>query len=280
MSVRRMLVTPKKAAEFLKKPNKNPVKWRAVERYAKEMTTGKWRETGEVILIDRDGVLQDGNHRMQAIVNSGMSFHFYVITGCDPADFHVINTGKKRGAADVLAIAGHGNYNQLSAVARLCMSIENGIKITREGVSPHEVLSYVEKHPDVAEYTEEGYRIYSETNQIVQGSLIGAYYYVFSRIDAQKASLFWGRFENLNGGPGCPAAALLRAFAKDATAVKKMSRAQRAGLIVRAWNAFYNGRKLKRLSVNDGLDNDRIAGLKSGKRTKAQRPAHVPNISA
>jgi hypothetical protein len=121
-------ITPEMAARWLSRNSKNrrlnPL---AINRIAKEIKAGLFRErTGNTIIIDRDGNLQDGQHRLAAIVQTGISLRLWVLFGADPDDFQVIDIGGagRRTDGQILAMSGVPNATGLRATAhsylRMC----------------------------------------------------------------------------------------------------------------------------------------------------------------
>ncbi len=66
------VMTPQEAARLLacNGHNRN-VSEVLVERYARDMRCGAWKQNGEPILVARDGTLLDGQHRLLAIQRAG-----------------------------------------------------------------------------------------------------------------------------------------------------------------------------------------------------------------
>jgi hypothetical protein len=123
-------VTPSMASEWLTKNTHNrPLRPGVVQRYTKDMVNGLWRHpTGEAIIFDRLGRLQQGQHRLTAVIKSGCTITFLVVTNADPADFTVIDSGAARSAGDVLSMAGVLNGKNVAAIARnlRLMSTQSG----------------------------------------------------------------------------------------------------------------------------------------------------------
>lgn len=113
-------VTPSLASEWLTKNTHNrPLRPGVVQRYVNDMLHGLWRHpTGEAIIFDRLGRLQQGQHRLTAVVKSGCTITFLVVTNADPSDFTVIDSGAPRSAGDVLSMAGVMNGKNVAAIAR------------------------------------------------------------------------------------------------------------------------------------------------------------------
>lgn len=79
---------------------------------------GQWRLTHQGIALSAAGALQDGQHRLTAILRSGIPVQLQVSI-LEEDVFDVIDTGRARGPRDVLAIAGHAHAQRLPAAIRL-----------------------------------------------------------------------------------------------------------------------------------------------------------------
>jgi hypothetical protein len=100
-------IGPIEAEKYLKNNSFNrPFKPRHMLFLSRQMTQKLWRKTAEPIIFDKDDQLQDGQHRLKAIMNSGTTQDFFVIRGAEPEAFDVMDTGKKRSYHDALYIAG------------------------------------------------------------------------------------------------------------------------------------------------------------------------------
>lgn len=73
------LITPKKAAEYLKHNTLNrPIRSRHLEILMREMTSGNWKLTHQGIAFDEAGNLLDGQHRLTAVVLTGVTIESLV----------------------------------------------------------------------------------------------------------------------------------------------------------------------------------------------------------
>lgn len=106
-----MLVTPEIAKDWLENRNlhnrrKSNV---AARKYAKAIRSDRWKCTHEGIAFDREGFLIDGQHRLMAIVDTGIAVKLFVIPfveGMDEDTFSVLNSGNRRQAAQMLHFPG------------------------------------------------------------------------------------------------------------------------------------------------------------------------------
>lgn len=115
------LVTPKKAEFYL---NRNQINRKLydgrAEQYATDMANGKWTRCVTPISFYVDGNIADGQHRLWAIVMTGISQRFIIVTGLTRADGLNIDTGLTRSVVDAARIAGveHAVNNTLLTAAR------------------------------------------------------------------------------------------------------------------------------------------------------------------
>jgi hypothetical protein len=117
---RYMLVTPALAAALLERNSRNRPIYKANVRTFKDfMEEGLWRFTHEAVALDQNGILQDGQHRLTSIVESGVPQGILIFVGMPPENFSVIGTGKTRNNADTLGLITEGNLGQKASVVRL-----------------------------------------------------------------------------------------------------------------------------------------------------------------
>jgi len=112
-------VTPVKAAEYLARNTANrPLSQRTVRDFAQAMRRGEWRVTHQGIAFDTTGALVDGQHRLAAIIEAEVPVEVTVFTEVPVGAFDVLDTGKRRNAADVLAIDGEKSAVTLAVMIR------------------------------------------------------------------------------------------------------------------------------------------------------------------
>lgn len=95
-NVRIIRVTPEDAIELLSSnfAGQRKIKKTNVTRLAKSMSDGKWDPyLGDLIRMTRDGVLVDGQHRLEAVVQSEVTCDFLFSNDFDVSDFPYIDTG-------------------------------------------------------------------------------------------------------------------------------------------------------------------------------------------
>jgi len=115
----RMIITPEIATAMLQYNTDNrPVSESNVDRLASEIAKGAWMETPVPVIFSDKGRLIDGQHRLQAVLKSGLAIESWVAFGAKDEAFAVIDTGRKRTGGDVFAIHGVPNSNAMAATTK------------------------------------------------------------------------------------------------------------------------------------------------------------------
>lgn len=150
------LITPDLARSILRNNLSNrKLSKKKVEDYARLMKNGMWEENGESIVINEDGVLTNGQHRLHAVIKSNHSYMAVLVTDVKSSKkvMSTFDTGKTRTASDVLSLNGYKNTNQIASIVSAIMANNiNSDQLLRSGVSMrstnYEVLKYYEDNKE------------------------------------------------------------------------------------------------------------------------------------
>lgn len=162
-------MTPRLAKDYLARNVKNrKVKNATLNFYIQQMKNGNWKENGEPIIIDRNGLVKDGQHRLMAVVYSGHSYRVPIISNVSPEVMDTIDTGTNRSSADVLHLEG---FKDSVLVSSLTKSILNKDFQKRSShstkISNADILDYAQKNKSyIYEITKEGRKI--DTLQVLR----------------------------------------------------------------------------------------------------------------
>jgi len=100
-TVRQM--TPDLAMSILEKNTGNrTIRPSKVSEYAIVIRNGDWQLTPQGVIISKDGRLLDGQHRLHAIVKSGVTVPMVVSEGVDEELYKYLDRGAARSTADAL----------------------------------------------------------------------------------------------------------------------------------------------------------------------------------
>lgn len=116
-------VTPKQAAEWLKLNKKNrKLRDGVVKKYASDMRSGRWEEgNADPIVINSDGVLENGQHRLHAVIASGATVQMFVIRGAESA-MGTYDIGAGRSTSDYLRIRGVNADARMIGIVRFVLT--------------------------------------------------------------------------------------------------------------------------------------------------------------
>lgn len=248
----RKKITPEVAAEWLKKNVGNrPLSKAVVEFYAACMRRGEWVFAGDPIRFDQDGNLIDGQHRLAAVVLSGVTVEAVVITGLARNEvMPALDQGSVRTRGHILAIAGHANYRSLAGALAWLYRYETGNLLkTRSGArdSRYQMLELLAKNPKLPESVSLITAL-KKARKLVPEGAAAFLHYVFSKHDAKAAT---GFFRALDSGAdleqGDPIYVLRETLLEDRSpkTYRKLSPLHRAAITVKAWNAFRAEEKVR-----------------------------------
>lgn len=244
------LVTVNQAQAWLAHKVKNrPVYTSVVNEYKRHMMSGNWTDkTAEPIKIAKSGKLLDGQHRLTALIQSGLkSLWLPVARDLEEDVFDVLDSGKRRNGTDLLAIE---EYKHPSKVAKLVRFIEayraGRYDSDARGHGLHLTAREILQLADVNKRKYEKLAAQGATWQTKSGKLLpeaifaGMYYFIEKVSDKDYA---WDFFESLatslNIQKGDPVAVLRRTLSQWKSNPRQRVRARENVLIVTvAWNAY------------------------------------------
>ena len=131
MRAKMMLITPSIADGMLKLnvSNRRQRRWWA-EALAAAMRRGEWKATHQGIAFSISGKLIDGQHRLMAIVKSGISQLMLVVYDVPDDAFSVLDIGVKRTISDTTGLS-----KKTAEACRLAAAIVNGGSVTPQQVT-------------------------------------------------------------------------------------------------------------------------------------------------
>lgn len=153
-----MTVTPEIAMQWLEKNTKNRcLKPRQVDVLAKEIQEGRWCLNALPIIFAQTGELIDGQHRLHAVIKTGIPIETLVVFGVDDPDaFKTIDTNHlNRSTSQLLDIMGKKkNAIQLAAIAKRLLHWDNTVDKSKfsltndawQRISQDSILIYADTH--------------------------------------------------------------------------------------------------------------------------------------
>ncbi|MEO9611775.1 MAG: hypothetical protein ABJG86_00575 [Nitratireductor sp.] len=258
-------ITPERASALLERNDGNRrIAAAVVDKYARDINADNWQLNGQTIKIGHTGRLLDGQHRCAAAVRSGRSFRTIIVEGLDEEVFDTFDLGASRSVADILIDRREQNTSVLAATLRQVWLLRNGlIQLRTATPSVAELLNVLETEPEIRESVRNSHKI----RTLMAPALGCALHYLFSRSNAGKAQKFVDRLgDGADLHKGDPILMLREKLIRDRGSKKRsMADAERAAVIIKAWNAFVAGSKLHTLRwINSGPRREEFPTIAGG----------------
>lgn len=236
-------VTPETASIILaNNPNNRTVSKTKTNEYASLMAAGMWALNGQALIIDEDGALIDGQHRLHACMISGVPFQSLVVRGIPSTAKITIDRGRVRTIGDDISMAGIPYGNAIAACVSRLFQIATG----NVGVNspPAMTWDFVQRNPFIATAVKEGMKC-----KYGCGPGASALYFIAERRslrhigDKMITTLFTGEPAYHND----PFFVLRERSIAVAQKRQPLTRGMRMELEASAWDAFRNGEPRKNL---------------------------------
>ena len=228
-------ITPEYASALLaRNPANRNLRLSKLAQYESDMREGRFVYNGETIIVSPEGMLNDGQHRLWACVNSGVPFRTRLVVGVPRATRTTIDTGATKGPSDFLSFDGYQNTGTASAIARYILTWSDERNLSkRSQISSTAIIDLVQKDDllrEIAAWVDaQKYRF----KNMVKGSIVGFSYYLFAQVAPKEAHDFMTQFrEGSMLSQKSPIYLLREKFRTDT----KLTDMQKVEAMIRAWN--------------------------------------------
>ena len=266
IEVRFETITPQLAKDLLSGNLHNrSVSKNRVHYYAEIMKRGEWDgRNGESIKITRDGEITDGQHRLLAVIESGIPTEMMVVYNVSLQSQETIDQGRPRSLTDIFTLRGYKNAKYLSSISKALVRWEKnspqdafrfgimGANMPTNG----ECLAFVSIHNDqLQEAISKGRIVGTAIKQSI--TVFGILYYKLAEIEPDEADSF---FSHLATGEGLtdkdPIFMLRKVMLKIALNPNiKPPAVWVAAITIKAWNAWTTGNEIRLLRFKTHGDN-------------------------
>lgn len=241
-------ITPAMARAMLaRNPSNRRVSESTVSKIARDIEAGNFVVNGESIIVANDGSLNDGQHRLCAVVEADMPITSVVVFGPARETRVTVDQGRSKMVGDYLAMEGHRDSNALAAAAGYVWQWQNlGRLSSQAGERPNkgEVLALVEAHPNLAK------SVHAVGGNGVAGrGLLAFCHWAFAVTSSQGAADEF--MSALISGANLLSRDPILYARNRLMSDRRLSPNEKAKLIFRAWNAHRRGETPKTLTVND-----------------------------
>lgn len=234
-------ITPAEAKDMLARNTDNRRARRAViDKYARDMESGAWAENGDAISFATDGTLLNGQHRLSAIVQSGVTTMCLVVRGLPHAAQDTMDDLAKRTLGDTFNFHGIQNPNHAAAIVRRVVLWINGEK-TNSGSSyqptKSEALELFRRDHTVAIAINAASEM--RKRALTSPSLTGLTWWLFWNIDESDCQQFW---ESLHTGVGLadtdPIYLLREQIMRYNARAERVPETAYLAWVIKAWNHY------------------------------------------
>ena len=274
IEIKTMSIGPDQAKALLSTNIKNrDLSQSFVNRYAADMLNHNWSDDVSMIRVDEEGNLQDGQHRLEAVVQSGTTQSFVVAENCPVDDFKKLDLGRGRTSRDALTVLGYKRPRIMSGAIRL-VSLWNRGKLTEStvkyqtesgtpNVNSHlskadtinQAIEYAKKHPMVNPLIESACG-FQKSFRIVPASVFGAFLFKANELGdttTDFAKEFLAEFVDCNGKPGTATHSLFTKLVQQSKQNINYGLPNRLALFVVAWNAWIKGKPRIQIIAKGGV---------------------------
>jgi hypothetical protein len=242
-------ITPRMAEKMLEHNHANrKIRKTVVAKYALDMANDRWRLKGQTpILLDRQGNLVNGQHRLAACVQSGASFQTYIIHNAEAEDVDMADSGLNRTLGDVLGWRGEANPNKLAQVVRIAWLYETGrLDAIKLSASPTraEAVEWLRDHPGIQESLEAVQDLHLKL-RMPMGVAAMVHYYASKHHPNEVIEFFDGLRHGANLSEGSPILALRNRLADRLLPHGSLRVMYLLAVTIKAFNAYVEGKEME-----------------------------------
>ena len=239
-------VNPDIAAEYLEKNTMNRnISQITVKRYALAMLAGEWQQNGQTITIAEDGTVLDGQHRLWAVIESGVTVTFLIVYNVSKDAIATIDSGITRTFRHVLQIKGSKHASTAASLTKLAWIYDHF-----DAQMSDSSAKIVVRNPVLEEYYDENSALIEQAATIADTgchhftrSHMAFCIYLFLRKNPGRAETFAGMLKTgQNLYTGHPIMTLRTKLIDNLMSKHKLTVRETAAFYIKAWNAFLKGK--------------------------------------
>lgn len=248
-------ITPDLAFHWLTKNWDNNRRMRPghVEYLAGEMRAGNWRgDHPDALLFDTEGNLFQGQHRLSAVIECGLTVEMRVEGGVDPGLYPYLDAGLARNLEDRVKLVANDKDNKMVVMLVNFFRKRDKARKWSSRTSPEMAVAIFDEHKASFTWAASVHRTIRGVGRVPIMAAAAEYY----EQDKDKAQAFIETLLSMNGEGPVSQARLLR----DTILRRANMRGSVTGglheeayqLAIAAMKAHKQGRTLKRLMIGEG----------------------------
>lgn len=212
---------------------------------------------GDAIKFDNEGHLIDGQHRLSAVVKSGIPIVTFVIRGIRKDMFLSGDKGKRRTLRDTLKMMGKKNCSDLATALRTLLIWKKGnlsfiTKCRTLTLSDRESINILEEHPYIEYMVTCGKTVYDQQRiELIKPKYIIYYNYILPLINKKLSNDFINILIGKEPSENTPLFPLLNMAAelyKNKNPRLNPYTSEWFAMINNCWNLFIKGQRADKIS--------------------------------
>lgn len=247
----RVNVSPALAKAMLRHNTGNrKIRAAKVTQYADDMRNSRWAYNGETIIFAKNGELNDGQHRLEAVVASDTPQDFLIVFGVTRNSRFTVDGGAVRSVGEQVGLQGYKYPAVISASARMIIAFENASKKSlgrTNDVSAQEVMEFVNTSKLLNETGSWVGANQAKLRHYGRASVMAFLYYQFAQANPLKAKEF---MTSLRDGTNLGERSPIRVAREKLMTGVKLTTPDRVEFFFRTWNYFINGREISQIRTN------------------------------
>jgi len=229
-------------------PDNRNLRAAKIAQFAADMRNGRWAFNGEPVIIAKTGELNDGQNRLNAVIEANTSTAFLFVFGVERETRLTVDQGAARSAADYLWMEGVSNATAVASIGRLVIAYErsgfDNVNSANE-VTNAEVRARADGDDRLHAAAAFAVKHHKETRNFAAPAIIGFCYYVLSDENKADADAYMTQVCVGEGLKKNDPAYVVR----DRLLNLGRNRPQKIEIILRGWNSYRAGRPLKIVKV-------------------------------
>ena len=224
---------------------------------ASDVANGRFEFNGESIVVSRDGMLLDGQHRCQVVVETRTPIETVIVFGPKNEARFTIDIGRPKSASNFLHMQGHKNTNVMASAARLVLlyrysgRIMTSSRDTAYMPTKTEVVEAVAQLSGLANSVD---MALTAPPRLTSRSTLAACHYLIARKSSRDAAdMFFRKLIDGDGLHRGDPILYLRNRLPNMRAVSGTGVNALFEIIFKCWNAHRRGEQVNRMPMNGRL---------------------------
>jgi len=226
-----------------------PIRPAKLAQYIDDIQNDRWEFNGETIIISKEGLMNNGQHRSIAVIETDKPIETLFVFGIERQTRKTVDTGASRGPHDQLSADGYTQPTTMAAISRFVLSYEanDGLGFANlNRISGPEVYDRAKNDALIDKAAQFPYHHGNKAKRLAPPSVLGFCFYEFTKIDAQAATDF---LEQVITGVGLGANSPAYVTREKLIELSGLHREQKVEVIFRGFVAFRKNKPLRSIRI-------------------------------